>query len=42
MELFQIIALLLTVSALFSFLNYRFIKLPTTIGLMVIMPALTS
>ncbi|MEN8135269.1 MAG: sodium:proton antiporter [Thermodesulfobacteriota bacterium] len=36
MELFQIIALLLTVAALFSFLNYRFIKLPTTIGLMVI------
>lgn len=36
MELFEIIALLLTVSALFSFLNYRFIKLPTTIGLMVI------
>lgn len=36
MELFQIIALLLSCSALFSFLNYRFVKLPTTIGLMVI------
>lgn len=36
MELFQIIALLLSVAALFSFLNYRFVKLPTTIGLMVI------
>lgn len=36
MALFEIIALLLSVSALCSFLNYRFIKLPTTIGLMVI------
>lgn len=36
MDFFEIIALLLTVSAFFSFLNYRFVKLPTTIGLMVI------
>ena len=36
MGFFELIALLLTVSAVFSFLNYRFIKLPTTIGLMVI------
>ena len=36
MELFEIIALLLSVSAIFSFLNHRFIKLPTTIGLMLI------
>jgi len=36
MGFFEIIALLLTVAAFFSFLNYRFVKLPTTIGLMVI------
>ncbi len=36
MGFFELIALLLTVSAVFSFLNYRFVKLPTTIGLMVI------
>lgn len=36
MGLFEIIALLLTVAAFFSFLNYRFVKLPTAIGLMVI------
>jgi len=33
---FQIIALLLTVTALFSYLNYRFLKLPATIGVMLI------
>ncbi len=31
---FQIIALLLTVTALFSYLNHRYLKLPTTIGVM--------
>jgi CPA1 family monovalent cation:H+ antiporter len=31
---FEIIALLLTVTALFSYINYRFLKLPTTIGVM--------
>ncbi|MCO6459186.1 MAG: sodium:proton antiporter [Pirellulaceae bacterium] len=36
MELFEIAALLLTLSALFSYVNYRWLKLPTTIGLMVI------
>ena len=36
MSVFQIIALLLTLSALFSYLNYRFIKLPTTVGVMLI------
>jgi CPA1 family monovalent cation:H+ antiporter len=36
MEFFQIIAVLLTLSGLFSYLNCRFIKLPTTIGLMLI------
>jgi CPA1 family monovalent cation:H+ antiporter len=36
MELFEIIALLITLSALFSYINDRWLKLPTTIGLMVI------
>ncbi|MDX1775064.1 MAG: sodium:proton antiporter [Desulfobulbales bacterium] len=36
MGLFEIIAILLTLSALFSFINYRFLKLPNTIGLMLI------
>jgi CPA1 family monovalent cation:H+ antiporter len=36
MGLFEIIAILLTISAVFSFINYRFLKLPTTIGLMLI------
>lgn len=34
MELFEIVAGLLTLAALFSFLNYHFFRLPTTIGLM--------
>lgn len=36
MTVFQIFALLLTLTAFFSYLNYRFIKLPTTIGVMLI------
>lgn len=36
MELLNIIAVLITLSALFSYINYRFIKLPQSIGLMVI------
>lgn len=36
MNLFDIIAVLLTLAALFSFINYRFIKLPSTISLMLI------
>lgn len=36
MTLFQIISILITVSALFSYLNHRFIRLPTTIGVMAI------
>lgn len=36
MNVFQIIALLTTLAALSSYLNHRFIKLPTTIGLMLI------
>ncbi len=36
MGLFEIIAVLLTLSALFSFINYRFLGLPNTIGVMLI------
>ena len=36
MSVFQVIAALLTLTALFSYFNYRFIKLPTTIGVMLI------
>lgn len=36
MGLFDILAVLITLAAVFSFVNFRFIKLPTTIGLMVI------
>ena len=36
MSLFDIIAVLLTLAALFSFINYRYIKLPSTISLMLI------
>ena len=35
MELFEIAAALLSLAALFSFLNYHFFRLPTTIGLMI-------
>ena len=36
MSLFDIQAVLITLSALFSYLNHRYIRLPTTIGLMLI------
>jgi CPA1 family monovalent cation:H+ antiporter len=36
MSILNIAAILITVSAIFSFINHRFIKLPTTIGLMLI------
>ncbi len=36
MGVFDISAILLTLAALFSFINYRFVKLPMTIGVMVI------
>ena len=36
MSLFDILAVLLTLSALFSYINYRYFRLPTTIGLMLI------
>jgi len=35
MELFKILTLLVVISALFGYINVRFLKLPTTIGLMV-------
>ena len=36
MSLFSILAALLTLAALFSYVNHRFIHLPTTIGVMVV------
>lgn len=36
MDVLQITALLLSLAAVFSYINYRFIRLPTTIGLMLI------
>lgn len=36
MTLFHIIAILLTASAVFSYINHRFLKLPTTIGIMLV------
>ncbi|MCG6969465.1 MAG: sodium:proton antiporter [Gammaproteobacteria bacterium] len=36
MDFLNIAAILITISAVFSYINYRFIKLPTTIGLMLI------
>lgn len=35
-SIFDIIAVLITLSALFSYINHRYIRLPTTIGLMLI------
>jgi monovalent cation:H+ antiporter, CPA1 family len=36
MTLFQIIAILISLTALFSYLNYRFFRMPATIGVMLI------
>ncbi|MCH9633093.1 MAG: Na(+)/H(+) antiporter NhaP [Chlamydiae bacterium] len=36
MTLFNLIAIVITITGLFSYINYKFIKLPTTIGLMAI------
>lgn len=36
MNIFEIIALLMTLTAVFSYVNYRLIRLPTPIGLMLI------
>ena len=36
MNLFHIMAILISLAALFSFFNYRYLRLPTVIGLMLI------
>ncbi len=36
MELINLISIIISVSAAFSYINYRFIKLPTTIGVLII------
>lgn len=36
MKIFHILAILISLSAVFSYLNYRYLKLPTAIGLMLI------
>ena len=36
MKLFHILAVLLSASAVFSYINYRFLKLPTVIGIMLV------
>src|ERR1017187_3624030 len=36
MSLFAVLSILIVVAGLFSFINYRFIKLPSTIGIMVL------
>ncbi|MGV3620992.1 MAG: cation:proton antiporter [Archangium sp.] len=36
MDVFQILAVLITLTAVFSYVNHRLLKLPTTIGLMLI------
>lgn len=41
MSIFEIAATLISLSALFGYLNYRFLKLPHTIGLVVIALALS-
>jgi CPA1 family monovalent cation:H+ antiporter len=41
MSVYQTVALLVTLAALFSYLNYRYVRLPTTIGVMVIALALS-
>ena len=33
-DLFQVISILITLAALFNFANYKWLKLPTTIGIM--------
>lgn len=42
MDLFTIIALLSVIAAVFGYINVRFLKLPTTIGLMIMAIAATS
>lgn len=40
--LFEIIAILITLAALFSYVNHRFLGLPTTIGLMILAMVLST
>lgn len=42
MEIFSIITILVVISSLFGYINVRFIKLPTAIGLMIMAIAMTS
>lgn len=42
MDLFTITAILATIAAVFGYINVRFLKLPTTIGLMIMAIAATS
>ena len=42
MDLFDIITILITFSALFSYLNYRYFHLPRTVGLMLTSLILSS
>ncbi len=41
MNVFDFIAILLVISAAFSYFNYRVLRLPTTIGLMVLTMAVS-
>ena len=36
MNLFQVLSILIVFSALFGYLNVRYLKLPVTIGLMIV------
>ena len=36
MNLFEVIALLITLAAVFSYINFSYLRLPTTIGVMLI------
>ena len=42
MTTFQIIAILLTFAALGAYINYRFLELPATVGLMVVALLISS
>ncbi len=42
MDIFAIITILIVLSAIFGYINVRFLKLPTTIGLMVVAMVFTS
>lgn len=41
MTIFNVIAVFVTIAALLSYINYRFVKLPSTVGLMVIALAMS-